>query len=62
MPPTAVTAVFAVTLWMRLARATIAGWMADRMGRKTPLMISIIWYSARNFIAGFSPSFAFLFF
>ena len=38
------------------------GWMADRMGRKTPLMISIIWYSVCNFIAGFSPSFAFLFF
>jgi SHS family lactate transporter-like MFS transporter len=62
VPLTAVTAVFAVTLWMRLAGATIAGWMADRMGRKTPLMISIIWYSACNFIAGFSPSFAFLFF
>jgi MFS transporter, SHS family, lactate transporter len=49
-------------LWMRLGGATIAGWMADRMGRKAPLMISIIWYSVCNFIAGFSPSFAFLFF
>jgi MFS transporter, SHS family, lactate transporter len=62
VPLTAVTAVFAVTLWMRLGGATIAGWMADRMGRKAPLMISIIWYSVCNFIAGFSPSFAFLFF
>jgi len=62
VPLTAVTAVFAVTLWMRLVGATVAGWMADRMGRKTPLMISIIWYSLCNFIAGFSPSFAFLFF
>ena len=62
VPLTAVTAVFAVTLWMRLVGATVAGWMADRMGRKAPLMISIIWYSACNFIAGFSPSFAFLFF
>ena len=62
VPLTAVTAVFAVTLWMRLIGATVAGWMADRMGRKAPLMISIIWYSVCNFVAGFSPSFAFLFF
>src|SRR5580692_9673681 len=47
---------------MRLLGATAAGWMADRMGRKTPLMISILWYSLCNFIAGFSPTFAFLFF
>lgn len=57
-----VTAVFTVTLWLRLVGATVAGWMADRMGRKTPLMISIFWYSICNFIAGFSPTFAFLFF
>jgi SHS family lactate transporter-like MFS transporter len=62
VPLTAVTAVFAVILCMRLGGATIAGWMADRMGRRAPLMISIIWYSVCNFIAGFSPSFAFLFF
>jgi MFS family permease len=59
---TAVTAVFTITLWLRLVGATAAGWMADRMGRKTPLMISILWYSLCNFIAGFSPTFAFLFF
>ncbi len=62
VPLTAVTAVLAVTLWLRLVGATAAGWMADRMGRKTPLMISILWYSLCNFIAGFSPTFAFLFF
>jgi len=62
VPLTAVTAVFTVTLWMRLVGATGAGWMADRMGRKAPLMISILWYSLCNFIAGFSPTFAFLFF
>src|SRR5580700_1851009 len=61
VPITEVTVVFTVTLWMRLLGATAAGWMADRMGRKTPLMISIIWYSACNFIAGFSPTFWFLF-
>jgi len=62
VPLTAVTAVFTITLWMRLLGATAAGWMADRMGRRAPLMISILWYSLCNFIAGFSPTFAFLFF
>ncbi len=60
VPLTAVTIVFTLTLWMRLLGATAAGWFADRMGRKTPLMISIAWYSACNFIAGFSPTFTFL--
>jgi SHS family lactate transporter-like MFS transporter len=59
-PLTAVTIVFTLTLWMRLFGAVAAGWMADRMGRKAPLMISILWYSICNFIAGFSPSFIFL--
>jgi SHS family lactate transporter-like MFS transporter len=62
VPLAEVTAVFSVTLIMRLGGATVAGWMADRMGRRAPLMISILWYSICNFIAGFSPSFAFLFF
>jgi SHS family lactate transporter-like MFS transporter len=62
VPLTAVTAVFTLTLWLRLLGATASGWLADRIGRKKPLMISIAWFSVCNFIAGFSPSFAFLFF
>jgi MFS transporter, SHS family, lactate transporter len=62
VPLTAVTAVFAITLWLRFVGAVASGWLADRVGRKIPLMISILWYSICNFIAGFSPSFAFLFF
>src|SRR3954468_22173309 len=61
VPLVEVTFVFTVTLWLRLLGATASGWMADRMGRKTPLMISILWYSLCNFIAGFSPTFWFLF-
>jgi len=61
VPLTEVTAVFTLTLWMRLVGATASGWLADRIGRKTPLMISIAWYSACNFIAAFSPAFWFLF-
>lgn len=59
-PLTAVTFVLTLTLWMRLIGAVAAGWLADRIGRKTPLMISIAWYSLCNFIAGFSPSLWFL--
>ena len=49
--------------WIRLVgRLVASGWLADRVGRKAPLMISIFWYSICNLIAGFSPSFAFLIF
>jgi MFS transporter, SHS family, lactate transporter len=60
VPLTSVAIVFTITLWMRLVGATAAGWMADRMGRKKPLMISIAWFSVCNFVAGFSPTFWFL--
>jgi SHS family lactate transporter-like MFS transporter len=62
VPLTAVAFVLTITLWLRLVGAVASGWLADRIGRKTPLMISIAWYSVCNFIAGFSPNFAFLFF
>src|SRR5437868_5816384 len=58
---TEVTAVFTITLWMRLVGACASGWLADRVGRRTPLMISIAWYSICNFVAGFAPTFWFLF-
>jgi len=62
VPLTEVAVLFTVTLWLRLVGATASGWLADRVGRKAPLMISILWYSICNFIAGFSPTFMFLFF
>jgi SHS family lactate transporter-like MFS transporter len=61
VPLVDVLAVFTVTLWLRLLGATASGWLADRVGRKIPLMISILGYSLCNFIAGFSPTFLFLF-
>src|ERR1700680_1533694 len=61
VPLTAVPAVFTLTLWMRLVGATASGWLADRIGRKKPLMISIAWYSACHFISGVSPAFWVLF-
>jgi SHS family lactate transporter-like MFS transporter len=61
VPLTAVAFVLSVTLWLRLVGAVTSGWIADRIGRKTPLMVSILLYSLCNFAAGFSPSFAVLF-
>jgi MFS transporter, SHS family, lactate transporter len=60
VPLTAVAVVFTLTLWMRLIGATASGWLADRIGRKKPLMISIAWFSICNLLAGLSPSFLFL--
>jgi MFS transporter, SHS family, lactate transporter len=61
VPLTEVAFLLSVTLWLRLVGAVGSGWLADRIGRKTPLMISILWYSICNFISGFSPAFWFLF-
>ncbi len=58
---TALASVLTLTLWLRLVGAVGAGWLADRVGRKYPLMLAILWFSVCNFIAGFSPGFAFLF-
>src|SRR5437870_1804751 len=60
VPLTEVAFLLSVTLWLRLVGAVGSGWLGDRIGRKTPLMISILWYSICNFIAGFSPTFLFL--
>ena len=61
VPLIEVTAVFTITLWLRLVGAVGSGWLADRIGRKTPLMISILWYSVCNLLAGIAPNFALLF-
>jgi SHS family lactate transporter-like MFS transporter len=60
VPVSEVAWILALTLWMRLVGAVASGWLADRIGRKAPLMISIFWYSICNFIAGFSPTLLFL--
>ena len=40
VPLTDVAFVLSVTLWLRLVGAVGSGWLADRVGRKIPLMIS----------------------
>lgn len=53
------TIAFAVTLTLmfRPLGALIFGYLADRFGRKTPLMIDIVLYSAIEFATAFSPNF-----
>jgi SHS family lactate transporter-like MFS transporter len=50
-----------VTLFMRLVGGAAAGTMADRWGRKLPLMLSILWFSLFACLSGFSTSYAMLF-
>src|SRR5260370_35209266 len=57
VPVAEVAAVLTVTLWMRLLGATASGWLADRIGRKTPLLVSSAWYSVCNFLAAPAPRF-----
>src|SRR4029434_4050493 len=50
-----------VTLVMRLVGGVVSGAMADRWGRKLPLMLSILWLSIFAFLGGFSTSYGMLF-
>jgi SHS family lactate transporter-like MFS transporter len=50
-----------ITLLMRLFGSIGAGVLADRYGRKLPLMLSILWFSIFAFLSGFSSSYAMLF-
>jgi SHS family lactate transporter-like MFS transporter len=46
---------------MRLVGGVISGTMADRYGRKLPLILSIIWLAIFAFLSGFSTSYTMLF-
>ncbi len=50
-----------VTLVMRLVGGVVSGAMADKWGRKLPLMLSIVWIAIFAFLSGFSTSYAMLF-
>jgi MFS transporter, SHS family, lactate transporter len=49
-----------LTLFARLAGGFLAGAAADRWGRKTPLMISIVWFAACDGMVALAPSFAWI--
>jgi SHS family lactate transporter-like MFS transporter len=46
-----------LTLLVRLAGGSVAGWMADRWGRKLPLMLSLIWFATFDALIFFAPTF-----
>ncbi|HVV86262.1 MAG TPA: MFS transporter [Kofleriaceae bacterium] len=53
----AVSGSLTLTLLVRLAGGYAAGWMADRWGRKLPLMISLVWLAVFDAAIYFAPSF-----
>src|SRR3989449_9995040 len=46
-----------VTLAMRPLGAIIFGIMADRLGRRLPLMINVIFYAVISVVSGLAPSY-----
>jgi SHS family lactate transporter-like MFS transporter len=53
----AVSGSITLTLLVRLAGGAVSGWMADRWGRKLPLMISLLWFAAFDAAIYFAPTF-----
>jgi SHS family lactate transporter-like MFS transporter len=56
-PLAAVSGSITLTLLVRLVGGAVAGWMADRWGRKLPLMLSLAWFIAFDAAIFFSHSF-----
>lgn len=51
----AVAGSLTLTLLVRLAGGAVAGWMADRWGRKLPLMLSLLWLQGRLAVSALGP-------
>ncbi|HUS30414.1 MAG TPA: MFS transporter [Kofleriaceae bacterium] len=58
--PTAIGGSLTLTLLVRLAGGFCAGWMADRWGRRLPLMMSLVWFAAFDAAIYFAPSFTWI--
>ncbi|HEY1557079.1 MAG TPA: MFS transporter [Kofleriaceae bacterium] len=58
--PTAVAGSLTLTLLVRLGGGMFAGWLADRCGRKLPLMMSLVWFAIFDAAIYFAPSFTWL--
>jgi SHS family lactate transporter-like MFS transporter len=56
----AVSGSITLTLLVRLAGGGVAGWMADRWGRKLPLMLSLVWFAVFDAAIYFAPSFTWI--
>ncbi|MBE6184586.1 MFS transporter [Heyndrickxia ginsengihumi] len=53
--------VTSITVLARLIGGALVGIIADKWGRRIPLITSMIWYGVFQFITGFSPTFSFLY-
>jgi MFS transporter, SHS family, lactate transporter len=51
-----------LTLAMRPVGAAIFGWLADRYGRRVPLMIDVLLYSVVEVLSGLAPSYGWFLF
>ena len=49
-----------VTLLMRPVGALVFGLWADRVGRRIPLMVDVVYYSIVGFLCAFAPNFTVL--
>jgi MFS transporter, SHS family, lactate transporter len=58
--PTAIGGSLTLTLLVRLAGGFFAGWMADRWGRRLPLMMSLVWFAAFDAAIYFAPTFTWI--
>src|SRR5262249_45252711 len=58
---TAVAAVLTFTLWVGFVGGGGSRWLGARLGRKTPLMVSLFWCFGCDFICRFLPPLSFLF-
>src|SRR5574338_199896 len=54
---TQVALAITLTLAMRPVGAVIFGLMADRFGRRLPLMLNVIFYAVISVLCGFAPSY-----
>ena len=53
---TAVSVALMLTLAMRPVGAFVFGLVADRFGRRLPLMVDVILYSVLELLSGFAPT------
>ncbi len=51
-----------MTLAMRPVGAALFGWLADRYGRRTPLMIDVLLYSVVEVLSGLAPTYGWFLF
>lgn len=58
--PTAIAGSLTLTLLVRLAGGFFAGWLADRYGRRLPLMMSLVWFAVFDAAIFFAPTFTWI--